>query len=112
MAVIGEAALTFDDILLVPQYSEIVPSEVSTKSFFARNIYLNMPILSSAMDTVTESKTAIVMAQMGGLGIIHKNLSPENQAFEVEKVKKYESGMITDPNTMPPDALVLSLIHI
>ena len=70
MAVIGEAALTFDDILLVPQYSEIVPSEVSTKSFFARNIYLNMPILSSAMDTVTESKTAIVMAQMG-LSLIH-----------------------------------------
>ncbi len=106
MPTIGEMALTFDDILLVPQYSEIVPSEVSTKTFFARNTYLNMPILSSAMDTVTESKTSIVMAQMGGLGIIHKNLSPESQAFEVEKVKKYESGMITDPITMPPEALV------
>ncbi len=102
----GDVALTFDDILLVPQYSDIVPSQVSAKSFFARDTYLNMPILSSAMDTVTESKVSIVMAQMGGLGVIHKNLPAEAQAFEVEKVKKYESGMITDPITMGPEALV------
>lgn len=112
MAIIGETALTFDDILLVPKFSDIVPSQVSTRAFFARNTYLNMPILSSAMDTVTESKTAIVMAQLGGLGIIHKNLSMEQQAFEVEKVKKYESGMITDPITMPPTTLVSEALDL
>ena len=99
-------ALTFDDILLIPQYSEIVPSEVSAKSFFARDKYLNTPILSSAMDTVTENKIARVMAQQGGLGVIHKNLTIENQALEVEKVKKYESGMILDPVTLEPDQKV------
>jgi IMP dehydrogenase len=99
-------ALTYDDILLVPQYSEIVPSEVSAKSFFARGKYLNTPILSSAMDTVTENKIARVMAQQGGLGVIHKNLTIENQAVEVEKVKKYESGMILDPVTLEPDQKV------
>ena len=82
-----EVALTFDDILLVPQYSEIVPSEVDTSSDFARGKKLNIPIVSSAMDTVTESKVAQRMAQMGGLGIIHKNLSMEDQALEVEKSK-------------------------
>ncbi len=99
-------ALTFDDILLIPQYSEIVPTEVSAKSFFARDKYLNTPILSSAMDTVTENKIARVMAQQGGLGVIHKNLTIENQALEVEKVKKYESGMILDPVTLEPDQKV------
>lgn len=102
----SDVALTFDDILLIPQYSEIVPSQVSTKSLFARDVYLNMPILSAAMDTVTENKVARVMAQHGGLGIIHKNLSIETQSFEVEKVKKYESGMIKDPITLGPDHLV------
>ncbi len=87
-------AYTFDDILLIPQFSEVVPTDVSTDSFFARDIVLKMPILSAAMDTVTEHKIAQIMAQMGGLGIIHKNLYIESQAFEVEKVKKYESGMI------------------
>lgn len=101
-----EFALTFDDILLVPQYSEVVPTEISPRSFFAREIVLNAPILSAAMDTVTENKMARVMAQQGGLGIIHKNLSVEGQAFEVEKVKKYESGMITDPVTIGPDKKV------
>jgi len=101
-----EVALTFDDILLVPQYSEIVPSEVDTSSDFARGKKLNIPIVSSAMDTVTESKVAQRMAQMGGLGIIHKNLSMEDQALEVEKVKKYESGMIIDPITLGPDQLI------
>ena len=101
-----EHALTFDDILLIPQYSEVVPSEVSCTSFFARDIRLTMPILSAAMDTVTENRVARVMAQMGGLGIIHKNMSIEAQAFEVEKVKKYESGMIIDPITLGPDRSV------
>ena len=105
-------ALTYDDILLVPQYSEVVPSEISTRSFFAREIYLNTPLITAAMDTVTESRMARVLAQMGGLGIIHKNLSIEDQAFEVEKVKKYESGMITDPITLGPEASVQEALDL
>jgi len=105
-------ALTYDDILLVPQYSEIVPTEVSAKSFFARDKYLNTPILSSAMDTVTENKIARVMAQQGGLGVIHKNLTIENQALEVEKVKKYESGMILDPVTLEPEQQVSDALDL
>ena len=101
-----EYALTFDDILLVPHYSEIVPSEVDTSSDFARGKKLNIPLISSAMDTVTEHRVAQKMAQLGGLGIIHKNMSIEEQAVEVEKVKKYESGMIQDPITLGPDQLV------
>ncbi|MEQ1878363.1 MAG: IMP dehydrogenase, partial [Bdellovibrionia bacterium] len=97
-------ALTFDDILLVPQYSEVVPSMVSTATHFARDKNLNVPIISSPMDTVTENKIARRMAQNGGLGIIHKNLAIEAQVAEVDKVKKYESGMITDPITLGPDA--------
>ena len=99
-------ALTFDDILLIPQYSEVVPTEISPKSEFARNVILNSPIVSAAMDTVTENKMARIIAQQGGLGIIHKNLPPEAQAFEVEKVKKYESGMIMEPITLGPDRRV------
>lgn len=101
-----EHALTFDDILLIPQYSEIIPSEVTTITEFARGVKLHVPILSAAMDTVTENKVARVMAQIGGLGIIHKNMSPEAQAHQVAKVKKYESGMITDPITLGPNASV------
>ena len=96
-------ALTYDDVLIVPGYSEVLPGDVDLKSRFSRNITVNVPIVSSAMDTVTESGTAIVMAQEGGLGVIHKNLTPEEQAFEVEKVKKYESGMVVDPFTVGPD---------
>ena len=107
-----ELALTYDDILLIPQYSEIVPSEVSTATDFARGKKLQIPIISSAMDTVTESKIAQIMAQMGGLGIIHKNLPIEDQAFQVEKVKKYESGMILDPITLGPDALVSEALDL
>jgi IMP dehydrogenase len=107
-----DTALTFDDVLLVPQYSEVLPSEVQTVSHFARGKKLHVPIISSAMDTVTESKTARVMAQLGGLGIIHKNLSIEEQALQVEKVKKYESGMITDPITLPPDSSVREAMEI
>jgi IMP dehydrogenase len=107
-----ESALTFDDILLVPQYSEIVPTEVSADSFFARDVVLKMPIISAAMDTVTENKIARIMAQMGGLGIIHKNLDIEAQAFEVEKVKKYESGMIMEPITLTPENLVSDVLEL
>lgn len=107
-----ELALTFDDILLVPQYSEIVPTEVIPKTFFAKNLYLNSPLISAAMDTVTENKIARIMAQNGGLGFIHKNLSIEAQAFEVEKVKKYESGMIQDPITLSPDHYVSEALQV
>lgn len=105
-------AYTFDDILLIPQYSEIVPTEVSSESFFARDVKLKMPILSAAMDTVTEHKVAQIMAQMGGLGIIHKNLDIEAQAFEVERVKKYESGMILEPITLSPEHKVSDALDL
>jgi IMP dehydrogenase len=104
--------ITFDDVLLVPSYSDVIPSEVKTRSFFARGVFLETPIISSAMDTVTESGLARVMAQLGGLGIIHKNLSVEDQAFEVEKVKKYEAGMITEPVTLPPEASVRQALEL
>ncbi len=105
-------AYTFDDILLIPQYSEIVPTEVSTDSHFARDIILKMPVISAAMDTVTEHKVAQIMAQMGGLGVIHKNLDIEAQAFEVERVKKYESGMILEPITLSPDHKVSEALDL
>ncbi|MFM6929181.1 MAG: IMP dehydrogenase [Bdellovibrio sp.] len=105
-------ALTFDDILLLPQYSEITPTEVVPRSYFARDKYLNTPIISAAMDTVTENRTARVMAQFGALGIIHKNLDIAKQTLEVEKVKKYESGMITDPITLGPDRLVQDAVDL
>lgn len=104
--------LTFDDILLLPQYSEIIPSEIATESFFARDLKLKMPILAAAMDTVTENKMARVMAQLGGLGIIHKNLDIEIQALEVEKVKKYESGMIIEPITLSPEHKVSDALEL
>lgn len=96
-------ALTFDDVLLLPGYSEVLPSQVTTRVAFTPKITLNIPILSAAMDTVTESRAAIVMAQEGGLGILHKNLTIQDQAFEVEKVKKSEWGMILDPVTIGED---------
>ena len=105
-------ALTFDDVLLIPRYSEVIPSEVSTSVPFARGKMLNVPILSAAMDTVTEHRVARIMAQVGGLGVIHKNMSPAQQALEVEKVKKYESGMIQDPITLPPNALVKEALEL
>lgn len=107
-----ELALTFDDILLVPQYSEIVPTEVVPTTFFANNLFLNSPLISAAMDTVTENRIARIMAQNGGLGILHKNMSIEAQAFEVEKVKKYESGMIQDPITLSPDHYVSEALQV
>lgn len=96
-------ALTFDDVLLKPGHSRVLPSEVSTQTRLTKNLTLNIPLLSAAMDTVTESQTAIVMAQHGGMGIIHKNLSIEQQAHEVVRVKRSETGMIVDPITLDPD---------
>jgi IMP dehydrogenase len=107
-----EMALTFDDILLLPQYSEILPTQISTDSLFARDLVLRMPILSAAMDTVTENKIARVMAQQGGIGFIHKNLGVAEQSLEVERVKKYESGMILEPVTLGPDHQVAQAIEL
>jgi IMP dehydrogenase len=98
--------LTFDDVLLEPAYSEVMPSEVETSTLLTRNIPLNVPVVSSPMDTVTESEMAIAMAQEGGIGVIHKNMSIEQQALEVDRVKRSEHGVIVDPVTLPPDATV------
>jgi IMP dehydrogenase len=98
--------LTYDDVLLVPGYSEVLPREVVLKSKFTRNIFVNTPIVSAAMDTVTESTLAIAIAQQGGIGVVHKNMSIQQQAMNVRKVKRSESGMIIDPITLPEDALV------
>jgi IMP dehydrogenase len=97
-------ALTFDDVLLVPGYSEIHPNQVDLGTRLTKDIALRIPLMSAAMDTVTESRMAIALAQLGGIGIVHKNLSPARQAEEVDKVKRSESGMITDPITITPDA--------
>jgi IMP dehydrogenase len=105
-------ALTFDDVLLVPSRSEVVPTNTSTQTQISRNIRLNIPIVSAAMDTVTESHMAIAIAQQGGLGIIHRNLTIEQQANEVDKVKRSESGMIVDPVTMSPDAKVSDALEV
>jgi IMP dehydrogenase len=105
-------ALTFDDVLLLPAHSDIVPALASTQTQLTRNIALNIPIISAAMDTVTESHMAIALAQQGGLGIIHRNLTIEQQANEVDKVKRSESGMIVDPVTMSPDAKVSDALEI
>jgi IMP dehydrogenase len=98
--------LTYDDVLLVPAYSEVLPRDVSLKSKFSRNIELNSPIVSAAMDTVTESKLAIAIAQQGGIGVVHKNMTIEQQALEVRKVKRSESGMILDPVILSENAIV------
>ena len=105
-------ALTFDDVLLLPARSDVVPALASTQTQLTRNIRLNIPIISAAMDTVTESHMAIALAQQGGIGIIHRNLTIEQQANEVDKVKRSESGMIVDPVTMSPDAKVSDALEV
>src|SRR3977135_3839903 len=105
-------ALTFDDVLLLPARSEVVPAQTNTQTQISRNIRLNIPIISAAMDTVTESHMAIALAQQGGLGIIHRNLTIDQQANEVDKVKRSESGMIVDPITMSPDAKISDALEI
>lgn len=107
-----QQALTFDDVLLIPSHSEVLPKEVSLKTQLTREIELNIPLLSAAMDTVTEARLAIVMAQEGGIGIIHKNMSITEQADEVRKVKKFESGMVKDPISVPPTLSVHDLLRL
>ena len=103
---IRHTAITFDDVLIEPRYSEVVPSDVDVSSRLTNRISLNVPLISSPMDTVTESKMAIALAKVGGLGVIHKNMSPEHQAAEVYKVKRSANGIILDPVTLPPEATV------
>ena len=107
-----QKALTFDDVLLVPAYSNILPKDTSLKTRLSRNITLNIPLLSAAMDTVTEGRLAIAMAQEGGIGIIHKNLTPREQAREVAKVKRFESGVVRDPITIPPNMKIRDVIAL
>lgn len=107
-----EEALTFDDVLLVPAHSTVMPRDVDLRTQLTRNIHLKMPLVSAAMDTVTESRLAITLAQEGGIGVIHKNLTAEQQAHEVALVKKFESGVITEPFTVAPDATVREVLEL
>ena len=107
-----ETAFSFDDVLLLPGYSDVLPRDVDTRSPLTKNITLSIPLVSAAMDTVTESRTSISMAREGGIGFIHRNLSIEGQSIEVDKVKKSESGMIVDPVTIHPDQLVHEVLHL
>ena len=107
-----EEAYSFDDVLLIPNYSDVLPKDVNVSTRLTKNITLNIPIVSAAMDTVTEADTAISIAREGGLGFIHRNLSIESQAMEVDKVKKSESGMIVDPVTIKPDQKVGEVLEL
>jgi IMP dehydrogenase len=111
MRLLGKA-LTFDDVLLVPAYSQVLPRDTSLATRFSRNISLNLPLVSAAMDTVTESRLAIAIAQEGGIGVMHKNLTPRQQAAEVARVKRYESGVLRDPITVTPDTPVRQVIEL
>src|SRR5688500_15992291 len=104
--------MTFDDVLLIPAESSVLPKDIDVSTRLTERISLNIPLLSAAMDTVTESRTAIAMAQEGGLGIIHKNMTPEQQALEVLKVKKFESGMVVDPITVEPEMPLARVIEL
>ncbi|MGI9399983.1 MAG: IMP dehydrogenase [Rhizobiaceae bacterium] len=108
----GDHALTFDDVLLQPGHSEVMPGQVDISTTISRDIGLNLPILSAAMDTVTESRLAIAMAQAGGIGVIHRNLSPAEQAEQVRQVKKFESGMVVNPVTIGPDATLRNALEL
>jgi len=109
---IAQEALTFDDVLLLPAHSTILPKDVDLKTALTRNISLNIPLLSAAMDTVTEARTAICLAQEGGLGVIHKNLTPARQAEEVRRVKKFEAGIISNPITVTPDTSIRKVLEL
>src|SRR3954467_7459143 len=107
-----QRALTFDDVLLVPAFSAILPTETSLTTRLTRNITLNIPLVSAAMDTVTESRLAIAIAQEGGIGIIHKNMTARQQAAEVAKVKRFESGVVKDPITITQDMKVRDVLAL
>ncbi len=109
---VSQEALTFDDVLLTPRHSRVLPREVDLGTRLTRNINLNIPMLSAAMDTVTESRLAIAMAQEGGLGVIHKNLSAADQALEVLRVKKHESGVVSEPVTITPETSIAEVIAL
>jgi IMP dehydrogenase len=109
---ITKEALTFDDVLLRPEYSDVLPREVALSTYVTREIQLNIPLVSAAMDTVTESRLAIALAQEGGMGIIHKNMSPADQAREVRRVKIFESGIVTNPITVAPDRSIREVIEL
>lgn len=109
---IVEKAYTFDDVLLVPAHSTVLPRDVKLQTKLTREITLNLPLLSAAMDTVTEARLAISMAQEGGIGIIHKNMTPEMQARAVSKVKRHESGVVKDPVTVAPTTLIREVLEI
>jgi IMP dehydrogenase len=104
--------LTFDDVLLRPAYSQVIPSEVEPRTRFTRNLELQIPVVSAAMDTVTEAHLAIALAQQGGIGIIHRNMSIERQTEEVDRVKRSESGMIVDPVTIEPERKIQEALDL
>ena len=109
---ISEQALTFDDVLLLPDHSSVLPRDVDLSTLLTRDIRLNIPLLSAAMDTVTESRLAIAMAQEGGIGIVHKNMTTEHQAAQVRLVKKYESGVIKDPISVTPGTSIREVLEL
>src|SRR5512135_453797 len=109
---ITQKALTFDDVLLLPAHSNVLPRDVSLRTQLTRNITLNIPLLSAAMDTVTESRLAIALAQEGGIGIVHKNMPSAAQAAEVSRVKRFESGVVKDPITITADMTVRNVLAL
>ena len=111
MEKIKQKAFTFDDVLLLPRFTNFLPSEANLETKISRNIALKIPLVSAAMDTVTESRMAIVLAENGGIGIIHKNNSIEEQAQQVKAVKKYESGVVRDPTTIKPTKTIEELMQ-
>ena len=107
-----EEALTFDDVLLVPDYSEVLPADVSLKTRITKDLHINIPVVSAAMDTVTEYRLAIALARAGGIGLVHKNMTISQQAEHVRKVKRSESGMIIDPVVLREDAKIADALHL
>src|SRR5436190_19210867 len=108
----AKEGLTFDDVLLVPAESRVLPNDVSTRTRLTRTIELAIPVVSAAMDTVTEARLAIALAREGGIGIVHRNLSIEDQVAEVDKVKRSDAAMIVDPDSLPPDAIVRDALEL